>query len=221
MIRQRLMLYLTGQTPFTLFNDDEKQRIRNEFSQGAPYLVFVGLIHPRKNLTNLFLAYDRFRMETQSNVKLLVVGARKWWTHEMQHAYEQCSFRGDILFTGRVTDEQLNGIISSALAMVYVSHFEGFGIPVLESMYCDTPVICSSTSSMPEVGGRAVLYADPSDVESITKGMVKLYSDPDLRDDLVKKARIQREKFTWEKTAGLLWDSIEKCLAVKPNKKDT
>ena len=109
-------------------------------------------------------------------------------------------------------EEDLASITASALAMVYVSHFEGFGIPVLESMYCDIPVIASSASSLPEVGGNAVLYADPSDAESIKSAMLALYGDPEMRSDLIGKARVQREKFSWEKTAGLLWESVEKCL---------
>jgi glycosyltransferase involved in cell wall biosynthesis len=95
---------------------------------------------------------------------------------------------------------------------VYASHFEGFGIPILEAMYCDTPVITSETSSMPEVGGDSVLYVNPNSVESITNAMIKLYHDRELRENLIKKSRIQREKFTWEKTADKLWQGIESCL---------
>ncbi|MBP1669350.1 MAG: a-glycosyltransferase, partial [Bacteroidetes bacterium] len=146
------------------------------------------------------------------NVKLLVVGSRKWWTEDMQKAIENSAFRDEIIFTGRVDDESLHSIMASALALVYASHFEGFGIPILEAMYCDTPVITSETSSMPEVGGDSVLYVNPNSVESITNAMTRIYHDADLRESLVKKSRIQREKFTWEKTADKLWLGIERCL---------
>lgn len=210
--RERIDVVYNGASGFKPVNENIRKQLQDQYAQGAPYFVSVGLIHPRKNLANLFLAYDGFRKESQSNVRLLVVGSKKWWTDDMQHALEKCNYREDIYFTGRVTDDDLKRIVASALGMVYVSFFEGFGIPILEAMYCDTPVICSSTSSLPEVGGDAVLYADPADPESIKSAMITLYRDPDLRSEMIGKARIRREKFSWNKTADLLWRSIEKCL---------
>jgi len=197
---------------FKPLDETGKQKTQEKYSGGCPYFLFTGLIHPRKNLTNLFRAFKQFKYSADNNVKLLVVGSRKWWTEDMQKAFENSAFRDEIIFTGRVDDESLHVIMASALALVYASHFEGFGIPILEAMYCDTPVITSETSSMPEVGGDSVLYVNPNSVESITNAMIKLYHDPELRENLVKKSRIQREKFTWEKTADKLWQGVEKCL---------
>jgi len=201
-----------GARGFHPVSADVAQQVKLNYSRGSAFFVFVGLIHPRKNLTNLFLAYERFRNECNCNVKLLVVGSRKWWTGDMQRTFETNTWRDDIIFTGRVDDNTLNEIISSALGLVYISWFEGFGIPVLEAMHCDTPVICSSTTSLPEVGGNAVLYADPAVPDSVKTAMIKIYRDPQLRKDLIVKSRQQREKFSWQRTAGLLWDSMEKCL---------
>jgi glycosyltransferase involved in cell wall biosynthesis len=103
-------------------------------------------------------------------------------------------------------------ITASALALVYASHFEGFGIPILEAMYCDIPVITSEVSSLPEVGGDAVLYVDPTSVDSIRQAMLAMFCDVNLRKNLIDKARIQRKKFTWERSAELLWKCIEQCL---------
>jgi glycosyltransferase involved in cell wall biosynthesis len=197
---------------FTPINETEKNKTIATYARGCPYFLFTGLIHPRKNLTNLFRAFKQFKYKVDSNAKLLVVGSRKWWTEDMQKALENSAFRDEIIFTGRVDDKSLHSIMASAIALVYASHFEGFGIPILEAMYCDTPVITSETSSMPEVGGDSVLYVNPNSVESITNAMVRIYNDADLRESLVKKSRIQREKFTWEKTADKLWQGIEKCL---------
>ena len=189
----------------------DQKTIREKYTWGCPYFLHVGLIHPRKNLTSLIEAFDNFRLSVQSDVKLLVVGERKWWTDEMQQALENAEFKNDIIFTGRVLDKDLSLITASALAMVYVTHFEGFGIPVLEAMQCDIPVITSAVTSLPEVGGDAVLYVDPYDIDSIKSAMLAVYSDTDLRNELISNARKQREKFTWKKTAGLMWNSIEKC----------
>jgi glycosyltransferase involved in cell wall biosynthesis len=196
---------------FKPISEEEQVQNRDEFSAGCPYFLFIGLIHPRKNLTSLIKAFDGFKQSVNSNVKLLVVGSRKWWTPDMQQALESSYFKEDIIFTGRVKDTDLTKITASALALVYASHFEGFGIPILEAMYCDIPVITSAVSSLPEVGGDAVLYVNPTSVDSIRQAMLAMFCDANLRKDLIDKARIQREKFTWEKSADLLWKSIEKC----------
>ena len=122
-------------------------------------------------------------------------------------------YKDEVIFAGRATDDELVNIISSSLSMVYPSFFEGFGIPILEGMYSEVPVITSNVTSMPEVGGDAVLYVEPSSIESITSALLKIQNQPELRSELVKKAKIQRQKFTWQKTADRLWDSIERTLA--------
>jgi glycosyltransferase involved in cell wall biosynthesis len=196
---------------FKPVSETDKNATREKFTGNCPYFLFTGLIHPRKNLTNLIRAFKQFKQSVDSNVKLLIVGSRKWWTDDMQKALENSAFREEIIFTGRVDDENLHMIMGSALALVYASHFEGFGIPILEAMYCDTPIITSGTSSMPEVGGNAVLYVNPQSVESIKNAMLGIFRDKDLRNELVEKSRIQRQKFTWEKTADMLWEGVEKC----------
>jgi len=197
---------------FTPLDESDKKAAREKYAGNCPYFLFTGLIHPRKNLTNLIRAFKQFKQSINSNVKLLIVGSRKWWTDDMQKALENSAFREEIIFTGRVDDESLHKIMGSALALVYASHFEGFGIPILEAMYCDTPTIASETSSMPEVGGNAVLYVNPQSVESIKNAMLGIYNDASLRNKLIEKSRIQRQKFTWEKTADKLWEGMEKCL---------
>jgi len=190
---------------------DDQQNVREHYARGCPYFLFVGLIHPRKNLSNLITAFNRFKQSVCSPVKLLIVGSKKWWTPDMQHAMNEAEYKEDIIFTGRVPEEELRRITASALSMVYVSHFEGFGIPLLEAMQCDIPVVTSAVTALPEVGGDAVLYVNPHDTESIKSAMLAVYSDSSLRKELIEKARVQRQKFSWEKTAGLLWKSMEKC----------
>ncbi len=192
-------------------DEQVKNNVLQRYSEGCPYFLFIGLIQPRKNIDNLIRAFDEFKKSVNSNVKLLLVGSKKYWNDEIQKAYDHSSFRDDIVFTGRLETTDLNRVIASAIALVYVSHFEGFGIPILEAMYCDVPVITSKVSSMPEVGGDAALYVDPKSVDSIRDAMLKMFCDTNVSKSLIKKARIQRLRFTWEKTADLLWESIEKC----------
>lgn len=209
------VLYNGANETFQPLPHDEQQKIREEYTQGCPYFLFVGLIHPRKNLARQIMAFDRFKERIPCNVKLLVAGSKKWWTDDIRRTYENSPFRNEIIFAGRVNADRLKFIYASALALTYVSIFEGFGIPILEAMACDIPVITSESSSMPEVGGNAVLYADPFSVDSIASAMMKIFNDEKLRNLLIEKGRIQRNNFSWEKTAGNLWNCIEKTMTEK------
>jgi glycosyltransferase involved in cell wall biosynthesis len=106
----------------------------------------------------------------------------------------------------------LHAVIASALAMLYVSYFEGFGIPIVESFYCDVPVITSNVTSMPEVAGDAALLTDPFSFESISDAMFQITSDEKLRNSLIEKGRERRKQFSWQKSADKLWDTISKVV---------
>jgi glycosyltransferase involved in cell wall biosynthesis len=191
---------------------NEKEVTKQKFSQGNEYFFFIGTLHPRKNLVNLFKAFDLFKRNTSGSTKLLLAGARMWWTDEIRLAYEGMEYRDDVIFTGRVTDIELALLISSALALTYVSYFEGFGIPILEAFHCDTPVITSNVTSMPEVAGNAAVLIDPFSITSIADAMQKVASDEGFREKLIVEGRKQREQFSWERTAEKLWECVEKTL---------
>ena len=195
--------------------ETEKFLVRAKYTGGLPYFVFVGALHPRKNLTNLFRAFDLFREESGINMKLLIIGQKKWWTKQIKEAFEKMKHNEDVDFCGRLEPQELNRVISSATAMTYVSYFEGFGIPILESYYCETPVITSNVTSMPEVAGDAAILVDPFSVKSICEGMIKIATDPGLADTLNARARLRRQDFSWQKTADRLWGSIEKAVESK------
>jgi glycosyltransferase involved in cell wall biosynthesis len=116
--------------------------------------------------------------------------------------------KDEVIFMGRVAPEELGKMLSSALALTYVSFFEGFGIPILESFYAETPVITSKTTSMPEVAGDAALFADPFSIDEIVSTMKEISTNKELREQLVEKGKIQREKFSWDLSAEKLWNSI-------------
>jgi len=118
--------------------------------------------------------------------------------------------KNDVLFFGHQSPEQIKRLLGAAQALLLVSKFEGFGIPVLEAMYCDVPSIISETTSLPEVGGNAALYVNPFSIDSISNAMIKIASDNSLRTSLIENGKIQRENFSWDKTAEKLWGSILK-----------
>lgn len=188
----------------------DQQQTRDKFSQGREYFFFIGTLHPRKNLVNLFKAFDQFKQSDSRGIKLVLAGARMWWTDEIRLTYEGMKNRDDVILTGRVTDEELASLMASALALTYVSYFEGFGIPILEAFHCDIPVITSNVTSMPEIAGDAAVLINPFSVPSIADAMLKIASNHDFRQDLIVRGREQRTKFTWEQTAEKLWNSIEK-----------
>lgn len=188
----------------------DKEATKQKFSHGNEYFFFIGTLHPRKNLVNLFKAFDQFKKTDSKGIKLVLAGARMWWTDEIRLAYEGMEHRDDVIFTGRVTDKELAALMASALALTYVSYFEGFGIPILEAFHCDTPVITSNVTSMPEVAGNAAVLIDPFSLTSIADSMQKVASDEAFRENLIAEGRKQREKFSWEQTAESLWKCVEK-----------
>jgi glycosyltransferase involved in cell wall biosynthesis len=188
---------------------EEQALIREKYTDGVPYFLFVGALHPRKNVAGLLKAFDTFKIKSDSPTKLLIVGGEMHKTGEISETWQKMKFKNHVVFTGRVAQKELYGILGAALALTFVPFFEGFGIPILEAMNAGVPVICSNTTSMPEVGGDAVLYAEPENFNQIVVAMEKIARDSDLRNDLIEKGFNQKMNFSWDKTARLLWESIK------------
>ncbi|MCG3167028.1 MAG: D-inositol-3-phosphate glycosyltransferase [Bacteroidia bacterium] len=188
-----------------------KEQTKIKFSKACPYLVYVGAQHQRKNLQNLFRAFDEYKKEG-SNYKLLISGQKKWWTSEMEDAFAGMQYKDDVVFTGRLSEEDLVNVLASSEALVYVSYFEGFGIPVVEAMRCNVPVICANSTSLPEVAGRAALLVNPFAVSEIAVAMKKVTTDEQLRNRLTQEGQEQSKQFTWDATAQKLWQCIEKAV---------
>ena len=202
---------------FKPLNNSEKEDIRKKYSKGQEYFLYVGVLVPRKNISRMIQAFNRFKESSGNPVKLLLVGDKLFFTPEMKKVYNRSEYKEDIIFTGRLEQDQLKLVMGAALSLILVSCFEGFGIPIVEAMYADVPVITSNISSMPEIAGDAALLANPYSIDSITDAMLKIDSDEKLRKELIAKGRSQRLKFSWDNTAKAVWNSIEK---VAGNKKD-
>ena len=197
---------------FTPLSIDEIEKTRKKHTEGEPYFLFVGALHPRKNVSGLLKAFDGFKYETSNNIKLVIVGGEMHKTGDIFETWENMRYKNDVVFTGRVSTDDLHDIMGSALALTFVPFFEGFGIPVVEAMSAGIPVICSNTTSLPEVGGNAVLYTDPLIISQITDAMIRIASDEELRKILIAKGYIQKNKFNWDETANLLWACINRAL---------
>jgi len=207
------VVYNGANVDYRPLNPEEIKATKAKYSKGYDYFLFVGALHPRKNVSGLLSAFDRFVHHYGTDHKVLIVGEKMFYTADLDLIYNQMQFGDDVLFTGRLDTTELKYVLGSATAMVFVPFFEGFGIPIVEAMYAGVPVICSNTTSMPEVACDAALYVDPSDVEAIAEAMHQISTDANLRANLIKKGKVQCEKFSWDKSAKKLWESIEKCLA--------
>lgn len=197
---------------FKPLSGGEIKTVREKYSQGFPYFIFVGSLQARKNLKNLLLAFDLLKKENKSESKLLIVGEKKWWSNELKNIFENMLFKNDVIFTGRVSQEELYKLIPSALALCYTSLFEGFGVPILEGFVSGVPVITSNCSSMPEVAGDAALLVDPFSIISIANALNNIEKDPILRKDLIQKGNKRKSIYSWQQTADKLWDSIEETI---------
>ena len=191
-------------------NEEDKTVIKNKYANGCDFFVFVGSLHKRKNLSNLLLAFDDFKNQTNSRMKLVIVGKKMWRKGEFEDTFSSIKYTEDVLFTGYLDVEELSKVVASSYALMYVSFFEGFGIPIVEAFQAETAVITSNTTSMPEVAGDAALLVNPYDVGDISEAMINISSDIALRTSYINKGKIRREDFSWDKSAEEFWYSVEK-----------
>ena len=206
------VVYDGANESFVPLSLDERVKIEDKYSNGCPYFLYVGSIHPRKNVLRLLQAFELFKSKADTNMKLLLAGRIAWQSGDVAEQLAKMNYRNDVVFLGYTDAVELPKITAAAFALTYVSLFEGFGIPILEAMYCDVPSISSNSSSMPEVAGDAGLLADPYSVDSITEQMLRLWNEKGLREQLIDRGKIQRLKFSWDLTAEKMWVAMDKIL---------
>jgi glycosyltransferase involved in cell wall biosynthesis len=193
---------------FEVDKQTKKQTIQC-LTNGVPYFVFVGSAHKRKNVERIMQAFDQFR-EKYANFKFVFAGSNKYWDKDIKRTYTQLKHKSDIVFTGYISTEEMNHVLSSALALVYPSLFEGFGIPILEGFAARVPVITSNITSMPEVAGDAALLVNPLSTEEIANAMEKIATDEQLRAKLIQLGEERNHAFSWDKSAQRFWNIILK-----------
>ena len=184
------------------------EETKNKYANGMEYFLYVGAIHPRKNLLNLLKAFSIFKKRQKSNIKLILAGRLAWKYEFFIQNLKKYKYREDVIMLGYLGEDELAKIIASSYALVYPSLLEGFGVPVLEAMKCNVPVITSSHSSMEEIAREAALYAAAENFEDIAENMMRIYKDENLRKELIEKGKIIAPQYSWQRTAELLWQSI-------------
>jgi glycosyltransferase involved in cell wall biosynthesis len=184
------------------FNDEDRRLVRDRYGiePDRPYLLCLSTLEPRKNLINTIEAFKLLLNESSDlDLSLVIAGKRGWGTGGIDQAVQ--GIRSHIQFTGFVDDNDVAYLYSDALALSYVSYYEGFGLPPLEAMRCGTPVIFGNNSSMIEVVGDGGLPADPSDVQDIARQFRRIVQYPQLRAQKSAAALRQANKFSWRQTA--------------------
>jgi glycosyltransferase involved in cell wall biosynthesis len=190
-------------------SDDEQQGVRDNYTQGMPYFVYVGSINPRKNPIKLLQAFDAFKTKSGHSIKLVIVGNKMWKYKEFDDAFNAMKHQQDVVFTGHIQRKELNDIVSSARALVFLSFFEGFGIPLVEAMKAKTAILTTNLTAMPEVCGDAALYCSSFDIDDMVEKMQQLSVDDNLVKQLEQKGLERVKQFNWNASAEKFWNIIQ------------
>ena len=168
-----------------------------------PYLLYVGEIQPRKNIEGFLAAFDALPMTMQKELQIIIVGSAK--RHEnlrqFQNAVAAMKYPAKVIHLQNVPTEELIKLYNAAYAFIYLSHYEGFGLPVIEAMSCGCPVLTSNTTSLREVASDAALTVNPDDKDAIVHAMTSIIDQSSVRDSLKEKGLLRAGCFSWKKTA--------------------
>jgi glycosyltransferase involved in cell wall biosynthesis len=198
---------------FTVIYNSVSKHFRRLFTKKEKLILSVATLQPYKNLESLIKAFISLKNKGRlREYKLYLVGGINRKVFSNSNISRLVEGRGDIHFTGYVSDDELVKLYNTAEAFVLPSKFEGFGIPPLEAMACGTPVIVSNAGSLPEVCGDAAYYVNPYSTEDIAKGIERVINDKKLQMELIEKGLKRVKLFSWEKSAKKLMETVEKIL---------
>lgn len=181
------------------FNCPIEESVLYDFSK--PYILFVSTIEPRKNIINLIEAFDYLKQKYRLDHDLILIGQKGWLYEPIFERMARSPYRKSIHHLSYLSDELVALFYSKADVFVYPSHYEGFGMPVLEAMTLGAPVVTANTSSLPEVAGDAALFVEPNDVVDLAEAILRVVSDSHLRNELIQKGHDRAKRYSWENTA--------------------
>ena len=211
MCEDKIHVNYNGYDPSKLSVNLSKEQLVNKFNISSEYILYISRIeHPGKNHLNLIKAYEYLPEYLKKKYKLVFAGSEWNGAEEVLNYAHKSPDKDRIVFLGFVQDQDLGALYSYASLYAFPSFYEGFGIPLLEAMYSETPVVCSNVSSLPEVGGDAVITFDPSSPENITGVIKYVLENPEIAEKMVVKGKEQVKKFSWEKHCQKIIDLIER-----------
>jgi glycosyltransferase involved in cell wall biosynthesis len=209
------VVYCGVNNNFKPISHEEQIKIREKYTLGDEYFTSLGTIHPRKNIITLLEAFKAFKINSKSKTKLVLIGKFLWDNQEINEKIKNLNLKNDAIFTGRLSDQETQHILASSKGLIFISLFEGFGIPILEAFGAGVPVICSNTTSLDEIGGEAALKVDPKNIAEIESAIYKIDNDENLRLNLIQKGLNEKRKYSWENTAELMIRAINQSLESK------
>ncbi len=186
--------------------------VKKKLGIEGEYFLYVGTIEPRKNLERLINAYNIFCQHEKDAPKLVLAGGKGWLYNGIFQRVTDLKLEEKVLFTQYIPDEDMNPLMCGALAFVFPSIYEGFGIPPLEAMACGVPVLASNAASLPEVTGDCAVTCDPYSEEEIAEGLRRLYSDSELRADLSRRGLERAKTLTWDSSAEKLYSVYKELM---------
>ena len=185
---------------------------KEEHTAGTDFFLFVGSIHPRKNVLGLLKSFERFKDTYPSEMKLVLIGRMSWKCDDVASYLQEMKWKEDVITLLHSTPEEISKWMASATALMMTSFYEGFGVPLVEAMASGVPIICSNVSSMPEVAGSAAILVSPENPIEIAEAMHQLATNVDLRNKLIAHGREQVKQYHWDTAADILWDVVEKLI---------
>jgi glycosyltransferase involved in cell wall biosynthesis len=191
---------------------EEVARARSTLGLPERFILSLGVIEPRKNLTALLEAYKRL-LDQGSPLRLVIAGKKGWLYRGFFERLHELGLQDQVVFPGFVPEADLPALFSAADLFLFPSLYEGFGLPVLEAMACGTPVVCSNTSSLPEIVGDAAITLNPEDTGAWVMALDSVLESEDLRAELRARGLEQAAKFTWQKTARETLDVYQTVLS--------
>ena len=198
--RKVAVTHLAAKDIFVPRAPEEQEVVLAKYRLPRDFIFTVGSCEPRKNIITLIRAYAGLPESTKSGHPLVIAGGKGWLNSDLNTLVESLP-SGQIRHIGYVAEQDLPALYSAASIFVYPSLYEGFGLPILEAMSCGTPVIASNTSSMPEIGGEAALYFDPTDTNQLIRRMLELIDNAAMKAKLRQKGFDNAHRFSWKKTA--------------------
>lgn len=191
-------------------SDMKKEEVLEKHAVTSPYILFVGTIQPRKNITRLIEAFSKIK-KSNEELTIVIIGRRGWQFEETLLAPKKYGVEADVKFLENVSDGELPIFYKNAELFVLPSLYEGFGLPILEAMEYGVPVATSNVSSLPEAGGDAAVYFDPTNVDDMVEVIEKVLSSKEVQEKMVKKGYEQIKKFSWEKSAKEVLSVLEEA----------
>lgn len=184
--------------------EDTLEKVRSKYQLFGKFILFVGVLEPKKNISALLQAYADLSPELQGSHRLVIVGKKGWKTSSIYKCVDQLNLQEKVVFPGFVDAEDLPAIYSLAEVFVFPSLYEGFGMPVLEAMACGTPVLLSNRGALPEISGGAGMMVDPDQRQEMSQALTQLLEQESIRESLIRKGLARAQHYSWESAAEQL-----------------